>query len=185
MLIGATMCLLQRVPPTAWSTYVRLEKPDLSESLLAIRFYILPLFLVFPSLLVINCHILTKPGDDKKMQGEVNCVKWDPTGSLLASCSDDSTAKVPLIVYCFKIYFVFIFLLCFLIIPTYMYLFSLQIWNIKQNTYVHDLREHTKVNINPHRLVIFSKIIFGSLMIDSLLYSGNLYNQMVSYGGRN
>lgn len=27
-------------------------------------------------------------------QGEVNCVKWDPTGTLLASCSDDSTAKV-------------------------------------------------------------------------------------------
>jgi transducin (beta)-like 1 len=44
-------------------------------------------------------------------QGEVNCVKWDPTGSLLASCSDDSTAKI---------------------------------WNIKQSTFVHDLREHTK-----------------------------------------
>ncbi|KAL4611067.1 hypothetical protein ACB092_08G097500 [Castanea dentata] len=27
-------------------------------------------------------------------QGEVNCVKWDPTGSLLASCSDDITAKI-------------------------------------------------------------------------------------------
>ncbi|TQE07256.1 hypothetical protein C1H46_007166 [Malus baccata] len=27
-------------------------------------------------------------------QGEVNCVKWDPTGSLLASCSDDISAKV-------------------------------------------------------------------------------------------
>ncbi|KAE9597651.1 hypothetical protein Lal_00041596 [Lupinus albus] len=27
-------------------------------------------------------------------QGEVNCVKWDPTGSLLASCSDDKTAKI-------------------------------------------------------------------------------------------
>ncbi|KAK4390495.1 WD40 repeat-containing protein HOS15 [Sesamum angolense] len=26
-------------------------------------------------------------------QGEVNAIKWDPTGSLLASCSDDSTAK--------------------------------------------------------------------------------------------
>ena len=29
-----------------------------------------------------------------RFQGEVNCVKWDPTGSLLASCSDDITAKV-------------------------------------------------------------------------------------------
>ncbi|KAJ7952800.1 F-box-like/WD repeat-containing protein [Quillaja saponaria] len=27
-------------------------------------------------------------------QGEVNCVKWDPSGSLLASCSDDITAKI-------------------------------------------------------------------------------------------
>ncbi|XP_074303689.1 WD40 repeat-containing protein HOS15 [Silene latifolia] len=27
-------------------------------------------------------------------QGEVNCVKWDPTGTLLASCSDDNTAKI-------------------------------------------------------------------------------------------
>ncbi|KAK9949058.1 hypothetical protein M0R45_004603 [Rubus argutus] len=27
-------------------------------------------------------------------QGEVNCVKWDPTGTLLASCSDDISAKI-------------------------------------------------------------------------------------------
>ncbi|XP_027361139.1 WD40 repeat-containing protein HOS15-like isoform X1 [Abrus precatorius] len=27
-------------------------------------------------------------------RNEVNCIKWDPTGSLLASCSDDSTAKI-------------------------------------------------------------------------------------------
>ncbi|KAL4366506.1 hypothetical protein GQ457_05G013580 [Hibiscus cannabinus] len=32
-------------------------------------------------------------------QGEVNCVKWDPTGSLLASCSDDITPKVIYMVY--------------------------------------------------------------------------------------
>ncbi|XP_047156828.1 WD40 repeat-containing protein HOS15-like isoform X2 [Vigna umbellata] len=44
-------------------------------------------------------------------QGEVNCVKWDPTGSLLASCSDDITAKI---------------------------------WSMKQDTYLHDLREHSK-----------------------------------------
>jgi hypothetical protein len=28
-------------------------------------------------------------------QSEVNAIKWDPTGSFLASCSDDWTAKVP------------------------------------------------------------------------------------------
>ncbi|GLT68834.1 hypothetical protein SLA2020_410320 [Shorea laevis] len=44
-------------------------------------------------------------------KGEVNCVKWDPTGSLLASCSDDITAKI---------------------------------WSMKQDNYVHDLREHCK-----------------------------------------
>ncbi|XP_010547532.1 PREDICTED: F-box-like/WD repeat-containing protein TBL1XR1 isoform X2 [Tarenaya hassleriana] len=44
-------------------------------------------------------------------QCEVNCVKWDPTGSLLASCSDDITAKI---------------------------------WSIKQDNFVHDLREHSK-----------------------------------------
>ncbi|GFY81022.1 WD-40 repeat family protein [Actinidia rufa] len=44
-------------------------------------------------------------------KGEVNCVKWDPTGSLLASCSDDITAKI---------------------------------WSMKQDKYVHDLREHAK-----------------------------------------
>ncbi|KAK0606468.1 hypothetical protein LWI29_038085 [Acer saccharum] len=44
-------------------------------------------------------------------QGEVNCVKWDPTGTLLASCSDDITAKI---------------------------------WNMKQDEYVHDLRQHSK-----------------------------------------
>ncbi|KAL6993804.1 WD40 repeat-containing protein hos15, variant 2 [Sarracenia purpurea var. burkii] len=44
-------------------------------------------------------------------KGEVNCVKWDPAGSLLASCSDDITAKV---------------------------------WSMKQEKFVHDLREHAK-----------------------------------------
>ncbi|KAL6572481.1 hypothetical protein OROMI_013439 [Orobanche minor] len=29
-----------------------------------------------------------------RMNGEVNAIKWDPTGTLLASCSDDSTAKI-------------------------------------------------------------------------------------------
>ncbi|KAL8160439.1 hypothetical protein V2J09_001976 [Rumex salicifolius] len=44
-------------------------------------------------------------------QGEVNCVKWDPTGSLLASCSDDISAKI---------------------------------WSMKQDNFVHDLKEHSK-----------------------------------------
>jgi WD40 repeat protein len=28
------------------------------------------------------------------LQDEVNAIKWDPSGTLLASCSDDYTAKV-------------------------------------------------------------------------------------------
>lgn len=32
-------------------------------------------------------------------QGEVNAIKWDPTGTLLASCSDDYTAKVIAFLY--------------------------------------------------------------------------------------
>jgi len=46
------------------------------------------------------------------LQGEVNCVKWDPTGTLLASCSDDITAKVLLS-----------FLLIDLILIKHMYIF--------------------------------------------------------------
>lgn len=29
-----------------------------------------------------------------QFQNEVNAIKWDPTGNLLASCSDDMTLKV-------------------------------------------------------------------------------------------
>ncbi|GFP83924.1 F-box-like/WD repeat-containing protein tbl1xr1 [Phtheirospermum japonicum] len=40
-------------------------------------------------------HILPPLIMDKEViMGEVNAIKWDPTGSLLASCSDDSTAKI-------------------------------------------------------------------------------------------
>ncbi|OAY36004.2 WD40 repeat-containing protein HOS15 isoform X2 [Manihot esculenta] len=64
-----------------------------------------------------NMIYVCKVGDTRPVktfaghQGEVNCVKWDPTGSLLASCSDDITAKI---------------------------------WSMKQDKYVHDLREHSK-----------------------------------------
>ncbi|XP_058006187.1 WD40 repeat-containing protein HOS15 isoform X6 [Hevea brasiliensis] len=64
-----------------------------------------------------NMIYVCKVGDNRPVktfaghQGEVNCVKWDPTGSLLASCSDDITAKI---------------------------------WSMKQDKYVHDLREHSK-----------------------------------------
>ncbi|XP_048502212.1 WD40 repeat-containing protein HOS15 isoform X2 [Beta vulgaris subsp. vulgaris] len=64
-----------------------------------------------------NMIYVCKVGDSSPVktfaghQGEVNCVKWDPTGTLLASCSDDSTAKV---------------------------------WSLKQDLFVHDLKEHSK-----------------------------------------
>ncbi|WVZ09269.1 hypothetical protein V8G54_013799 [Vigna mungo] len=52
-------------------------------------------------------------------KSEVNCIKWDPTGSLLASCSDDMTAKVN-ITHC------------------------RHIWSMKHDKYLHDFREHSK-----------------------------------------
>ncbi|KAG7027035.1 WD40 repeat-containing protein HOS15 [Cucurbita argyrosperma subsp. argyrosperma] len=111
-------------------------------------------------------------------QGEVNCVKWDPTGSLLASCSDDITAKVICIAqFCgsfapnflveFTV-FTFIFEMknkarkgcvihatcslhsaCILLSWNF---FSqlcspeslMQIWSMKQDKYVYDLKEHSK-----------------------------------------
>jgi WD40 repeat protein len=42
----------------------------------------------------INTVIFTQMFLLAPFQGEVNAIKWDPTGSLLASCSDDYTAKV-------------------------------------------------------------------------------------------
>ncbi|KAG7993557.1 hypothetical protein I3843_01G009600 [Carya illinoinensis] len=74
-------------------------------------------------------------------QGEVNCVKWDPTGSLLASCSDDITAKV---------------------------------WSMKQDKFVHDLKEHSKEiytirwsptgpgTINPNQQLVLASASFDS-----------------------
>ncbi|XP_063945049.1 WD40 repeat-containing protein HOS15 isoform X2 [Daucus carota subsp. sativus] len=44
-------------------------------------------------------------------QSEVNSIKWDPTGSLLASSSDDYTLKI---------------------------------WSLKQDNYIHDFTEHRK-----------------------------------------
>ncbi|KAM0066624.1 putative transcription factor WD40-like family [Helianthus debilis subsp. tardiflorus] len=47
-----------------------------------------------------NMIYVCKVGDNRPVktfaghQGEVNAIKWDPTGTLLASCSDDSTAKI-------------------------------------------------------------------------------------------
>ncbi|EEC81890.1 hypothetical protein OsI_25707 [Oryza sativa Indica Group] len=48
-----------------------------------------------------NMIYVCKIGDQRPVksfsghQSEVNAIKWDPTGSLLASCSDDWTAKKP------------------------------------------------------------------------------------------
>ncbi|GAV58784.1 WD40 domain-containing protein/LisH domain-containing protein [Cephalotus follicularis] len=91
-------------------------------------------------------------------QGEVNCVKWDPTGSLLASCSDDVTAKI---------------------------------WSMKQDKYVHDLREHAKEiytirwsptgpgTNNPNQQLVLASASFDSTVklwdveLGKLLYSLN------------
>ncbi|KAJ1403201.1 WD40/YVTN repeat-like-containing domain superfamily [Sesbania bispinosa] len=97
-------------------------------------------------------------------QGEVNCVKWDPTGSLLASCSDDVTAKI---------------------------------WNMKQDTYLHDLREHSKEiytirwsptgpgTSNPNKKLVLASASFDSTVklwdveLGKLVYSLNAHRHPV------
>ncbi|CAL5418081.1 unnamed protein product [Camellia sinensis] len=92
------------------------------------------------------------------IRGEVNAIKWDPTGSLLASCSDDSTAKI---------------------------------WSMKQDTYLHDLKEHTKEiytirwsptgpgTNNPNQQLVLASASFDSTIklwdveLGSLVYSLN------------
>ncbi|KAL6220366.1 hypothetical protein ACLB2K_008122 [Fragaria x ananassa] len=101
-----------------------------------------------------TCPIKTFAGH----QGEVNCVKWDPTGTLLASCSDDISAKI---------------------------------WSMKQEKYVHDLREHSKEiytirwsptgpgTNNPNQQLVLASASFDSTVklwdveLGKLLYSLN------------
>jgi WD40 repeat protein len=51
--------------------------------------YSAPVILVLES--SIRCDLIVA---FTHFQSEVNAIKWDPTGSFLASCSDDWTAKV-------------------------------------------------------------------------------------------
>ena len=82
-------------------------------------------------------------------QNEVNAIKWDPSGMLLASCSDDMTLKVrqtdvegPENGRQYEIakedpIWPIIFLTCISI-------FISQIWSMKQDSCVHDLQAHSK-----------------------------------------
>lgn len=72
------------------------------------------------------------------MQSEVNAIKWDPQGNLLASCSDDKTLKVSLF-----------FWFSFRRMPEQcryhlVVVRHWQIWSMKQDMCVHDLQAHSK-----------------------------------------
>ena len=148
------------------------------------------------------------------LQGEVNCVKWDPTGSLLASCSDDITAKVICIAqFCgsfapnflveFTV-FTFIFEMknkarkgcvihatcslhsaCILLSWNF---FSqlcspeslMQIWSMKQDKYVYDLKEHSKVLlvIQYHVLEFCNFYVFRLEYNVRIFCSGDIHHKM-------
>lgn len=77
-------------------------------------------------------------GGGVTLQNEVNAIKWDPTGSLLASCSDDMTLKVNGTRPAGTNRAV---LTSFVLNPC---LCAPQIWSMKQDTCVHDLQAHSK-----------------------------------------
>ena len=85
-LIGRTTRSLQRARSTARSLCTRSARSNLSPSSRATR------YLTASSSLAHTCvwcrQRLTPPQD------EVNAITWDPQGQLLASCSDDHTAKI-------------------------------------------------------------------------------------------
>lgn len=91
-------------------------------------------------------------------QDEVNAIKWDPTGTLLASCSDDFTAKVNFATHLVTSRnFISAVLLVFsnfqflwknfitIIVRKLWILRNLQIWSLKQDKCLHDLKDHSKV----------------------------------------
>ena len=78
----------------------------------------------------------------------MNAIKWDPNGTLLASCSDDCTAKV-----CFAFWvsvnYLNLMIICRLVLVSYCNITDhcmMQVWSMKQNKYLHNLRGHEKVD---------------------------------------
>lgn len=69
-------------------------------------------------------------------QNEVNAIKWDPSGMLLASCSDDMTLKVTLAPRSGAAGHLSLNACCSCL--------RVQIWSMKQESCVHDLQAHSK-----------------------------------------
>lgn len=77
------------------------------------------------------------------LQNEVNAIKWDPSGMLLASCSDDMTLKVRLALSLAdqrERSPVLISVESYSVTPVSF----TQIWSMKQESCVHDLQAHSK-----------------------------------------
>lgn len=103
------------------------------------------------------------------VQDEVNAIKWDPTGTLLASCSDDYTAKVCCSHFRSSHSWSPIFYSAHgfhemeVLVSSKLTMSALQIWSLKQDRCLHDLKEHTKVTVDfcktpwPLRSVLFER----------------------------
>lgn len=92
-------------------------------------------------------------------QDEVNAIKWDPTGTLLASCSDDFTAKVNFAAHLVTLRSYILGVLSVfsnfqfswknsitIIVRKLWILRNVQIWSLKQDKCLHDLKDHSKVS---------------------------------------
>jgi transducin (beta)-like 1 len=76
------------------------------------------------------------------LQNEVNAIKWDPQGQLLASCSDDMTLKVTIFTEQVRLREKYSSVVVSNNVTCNVC--RLQIWSMKYDQCVHDLQAHSK-----------------------------------------
>jgi len=129
--------------------------------------------------------------------GEVNCVRWDPSGSLLASCSDDKTVKIwnlkqdtpvqDLVGHSKEVTLVeWSPVISSSLLASASYDTSVKLWNVDQGTCLHTLARHLHpvnyISYNPDGKYLASATSDGILNVWSSQNGECIYTHRSSVG---